>query len=478
MATLSELFPEPVAASAPPPGVDEQQAALEVCRTEPFVDLSGTAGVGKTWVARELAQDPSVMLCATTGIASVNLGEGTTINAALKYFDTASMKDAFLKGYLQSQLRKLRRVGVRTLVLDEKSMLNADQLTYLVRALDDVNKGKGYDASLEGYNADEPIRGDPPMMGLVLVGDFGQLPPVPDKDPLTQKSLPVKFAFDSPEWERFAKHRVVLTQIRRQTDRDFIGALHAVRRGDTRSALEFFTQTRFSEQIDDQFGGTTIFAKNDAVDRYNALRMDALRGRALTYTSTRTGKQRGDWKLIPDVLTLKEGALVMVLANHRVYANDEDEIGALLYCNGDLGTLLAPQGLGWRVKLHRTGGEVNVLPITRHNTIPLEPGRRKELIEELGVDGAKARIIDSRQEIVGSVSYMPLRCAYGCTVHKTQGLTLDAVQVNLTDPFFRQPGMLFVALSRARSASGLRIVGSPRGFAERCTVNGRVGRWL
>jgi ATP-dependent DNA helicase PIF1 len=460
----------------PPPPVDdrEQQAALEVCRTQPFVNLSGTAGVGKTWVARQLAEDPSVVLAATTGIASLNLGEGTTINALLRYFDTESMKQAYLGGFLASRLRALRRSGVRKIVLDEKSMLNGEQLTYLVRAIDEVNDTAGYDASLE----DE----DSPMlpareMGLILCGDLGQLPPVPDKDEVTQKSKGVQFIFDSPEWSRFADHTVTLQQIRRQTDREFIAALHAVRKGHKAGAMDFFQPHHFHQDLNDSFEGTTIFAKNDAVERYNQLRLDRLQTPPVIMDTVRTGKQRGDWKLVPDRLTLKEGALVMILANRRVYDGEEDQIGQLLYANGDLGVLKGiNQNLGWTVELQR-GGTVQVLPVTRHNLIPLEVGRKKQLVQEFGVEGAQARI-DGRNEIIGAVTYMSLRCAYGCTVHKTQGLSLDNVQVNIRDPFFRQPGMLFVALSRARTAEGLRVIGDQRGFGERCTVDPRVARWL
>jgi hypothetical protein len=55
---------------------------------------------------------------------------------------------------------------------------------------------------------------------------------------------------------------------------------------------------------------------------------------------------------------------------------------------------------------------------------------------------------------------------------------LDKVQINIRDPFFAHPGMLFVALSRCRTASGLRIVGNQSGFLERCKVEPRVQPWL
>ena len=469
----------------------DQQKAVADCGEHLYTDISGTAGVGKTFVAKQIVEaHRGVVLAATTGIASVNLGEGTTINALLRYFDTKSLIDAYTAGYLQAIVRKHRRAGVQRILIDEKSMMAGQQLTPLARAVREVNEGGVYALEGVGENEDDPNplpekEQDLPPIGLTLVGDFGQLPPVPDEDPNTGKKIPIEFAFDSPEWPAFAAHRTILTKIYRQDAQDFVAALHAIRKGLVAPALAFFTPQRFSLQMDDTFEGTTIFAKNAEVDRYNMLRMDRLTGAALSATTIRQGKQRGDWKLIPDELRLKPNALVMILANRREYEDEYDERGRLVYANGDLGTLVGTDGgSGWIVKLQRTGGNVRVLPVRRENTIPLEPGRRKELkaMLERGEIKSMEEVITEKgkgkSEIVGVITYMPLRAAYGCTVHKTQGLTLDRVQVNIRDPFFRQPGMLFVALSRARTIEGLRIVGDQRGFIERCRIDPRVQPWL
>ncbi len=90
----------------------QQEIGLLPIGHKTYENLSGTAGTGKTYLSKALiASQPKgrVMLAATTGIAAVNLGEGTTINAALKYFDTESLKQSFLGGILPSILRKHRR---------------------------------------------------------------------------------------------------------------------------------------------------------------------------------------------------------------------------------------------------------------------------------------------------------------------------------------------------------------------------------
>jgi ATP-dependent DNA helicase PIF1 len=466
-------------AEAPEPPLvptEEQQAAIDVLVAEPFVNLSGTAGVGKTFVAKAVAERvEGLALTSTTGIAAVNLGEGTTINSLIGYYDTNSLKELFLEGRLQGKLRALRKAGLRKILLDEKSMLDANQLTYLVRAIDEVNDGSKLSMVGEGGDEEAPS-GEPPQLGLIVVGDFGQLPPV--KAP---------FAFESPEWPRFADHTVKLSTIVRQSDRDFIGALHHVRAGRAGQALDYFTEDRFTPNSDDEFDGTTIFAKNDSVDRYNQLRLDQLSTRQITFDASRWGKQAGEWKAIPDRLELKESALVMILANRR---ETHDGDSWMVYANGDLGEIVTTgrtdvwvpgkdgaalpiPTTGALVRLRRNGATVMVKPVRRELTVPLEPGRRKELREQ-----GRADLIKDKSEVIGTITYMPLRLAYASTVHKSQGLTLNNVQLNIFDGFFGTPSMLFTALSRARTPEGLRLVGTPRTFIARCNVNPAILPWI
>lgn len=460
----------PLAQSTTPEGSEDPgEASVDpdtAWKAQPFSALIGPAGTGKTfftkgWAASE--KRGSVVLAATTGIAAINLGEGTTINSLLGFFDTASLRDAYVSGFLASRLSKLHKAGLRRICLDEVSMLDGEQLTILTRVLDEL-AGYGYGIGVDvdtDYDADAtPEESDPEYpVKLTLIGDFCQLPPV--KAP---------FAFESPEWERYAPYTKVLTEIRRQADKDYIEALMAVRRGDAAMALEYFGD-RLEPLTDHHFDGPTLLARNEEVDRFNRLRMDALPTPKVSFTATRWGKQRGEWKLIPDTLLLKEGALVMILANAKDTLSEDPH--KFLYVNGDLGDLQSAEGDVAYVKLRRTGEVVRVPKVTREVKIPLEVGRAKALKAEGHGDR-----IDGKWEITGAVTYMPLRLAYATTVHKSQGLSLDQVQVNIRDHFFSTPGMLYVALSRARTAEGLRLVGQPGTFQARCTVDERVRPWL
>jgi ATP-dependent DNA helicase PIF1 len=396
---------------------------------------------GKTFLARQWAEEsPEAIMLATTGIAAINLG-GTTINALIGYFDTENLKDYYGTGRLHARLRQLRDAGTRWLILDEVSMLSAEQLTCLVRAIRAINI----------YAKD-----DDDMIRLTVVGDFGQLPPVDEP-----------FAFESPEWSVVCAETIKLTEIKRQAEKDFIEALQAVRNGDPEKALDFFgSRLQIAPQMN--FQGTMIKAKNDDVNRYNELRMDDLTSASTVFTKQVSGDPRGEWKIVPPNLHLKIGALVMVLANKRIKGTNQFE-----YVNGDLGLLEDVDGPNAYVTLQRTGQTVCVEPVTREHQRPLTAGRRQEL-----VNAQRYEDIKGKHEVVGRMTYMPLRAAWASTVHKSQGLSFDSVQVDIRNHFFTQSGMLYVALSRARTAAGLRIVGSPMHFRKRCTVNPKTLPWL
>lgn len=448
-----------------------------------FGAVMGAAGCGKTYLVRQLAEElPGVELVATTGIAAINIG-GTTINSLLRYFDTKSLQEQWMNGTLRAALGRLWRMGTKVIALDEMSMLDGDQLTFLKQAIDEVNTEKLVTKSKteQEWEAEYGV----PQMRLLLVGDFAQLPPV--KAP---------FAFESPEWGAFGEHATVLTEVRRQADADFIHALRAARLGDAATVVEYFGATLHSTS-EQEFGGVTLLAKNESVDKYNWLRLSKLPGVEIGFPSARDGEQRPEWGSpskppadwgIPPELKLKIGATVMVLANRKVAERD------YLYVNGDLGEVVevgetvrekqtangpaVPQQ-AWPtvyVRLQRDGSIVRVQYVRREKLVPCDAGRRKEL-RDLGKEDTIRG--DGRQEVVGWVEYLPLRVAYATTVHKSQGLSLDQVQVTLGDHFFKTPGMLYVALSRCRTPQGLRLVGSARMLAERCTVHPKlVGRFL
>lgn len=439
--------------------------------------ITGAAGTGKTYTQQRAIEDSEKygIMCATTGIAAINLG-ATTLNAVLKFFDTDSLRDRFNRGSLAGTLHKLGRT-VKRLVIDEVSMMDARQLDYIYQAMITVND---YQDMQEA------------PMGIVLTGDFCQLPPI--KAP---------WAFEADCWEHFERNTTTLTKAWRQDSPQFLEAINAARAGKGKACVDLLTSlgVKFIPQQEGRFKGTTIMSKNDQVDNFNFSALLDVPGEAYGLKVNTWGEQSGEWKNIPEMLKLKDGAYVMILAN--------DTSGAFQYANGDCGTIQSKDvdGTLW-IKLKRNEMIVPIRPIVRHKAARGDdfnffvaktyPGQDSEDFsyekldhifceKDCGVSpsgmrsgrwGMPSYNCGSGSFNIGMIRYYPLRLAYATTVHKSQGLTLDTCQIDCRDQFFGQPSMAYVALSRCRTPEGLTIVGTPEKLIERIKLEPKVRRWI
>lgn len=443
--------------------------------------ITGAAGTGKTHLMRErISADPSyAKMCATTGIAAVNL-DTVTVNSVLGYFDTDSMEESFLNGWLQSRLLKLAEgsedaegnptVAYRNLGIDEISMMAAEQLDMLHRSASQINERRDW-------------RGGAPL-GIILTGDFCQLPPIK-----------AKWAFQADCWSNFAANTERLTKVWRQQNPQFLQGINLIRSGKGREGVDALVAAGvcFKPVASSTFDGTTIIAKNDAVDSFNWLAHKRVIGDVHQHKPQRWGKQRAEWiRHIPELVELKAheggtGAYVMVLTN---------DTPIFSYVNGDCGHLEAVEDNGrtWVVKLVRNGEFVGISPIVRLNTqrhAPEELSMKHPGESEANLRKMYRREDDggtwpghpyfskkSRRWVSGGIRYLPLRLAYASTVHKTQGLSLDKVQLDCYNHFMSAPAMTYVALSRARSPEGLQIIGTPAEFAKKVKMHPEVLQWL
>lgn len=441
--------------------------------------ITGVAGSGKSYTIKQrLEADPAyAVLAASTGIAAINLN-ATTIHSLLGFFDTDSLRDAYLKGAAQRKLRQLVDDGFKNVVLDEISMIGKDTLDLIVRVFDDVNTNLG--------------QGQKPI-GMVASGDFMQLPPIADKPPGQYgraprgQKVPPPWAFEGKTWHRFELNTMRLTKIWRQSDERFLAALNYARSGQGQQVAAILASAgvQFHTSVDMDFDGTTLVGKNDEVDRFNQIALDRVQGYDITLPARRWGIQRTEWKNIPDKTALKKGAYVMILSNKY-------DGGSLIYANGDCGHVVGVQpsdvpGVppSLIVELVRTGSNVCVDPIVRGVEQSDKPADLTVEISLKASDPACGQWLpkghfrgDKKTYVSGQVQYWPVRLAYATTVHKCQGLSLDRVQIDCRSWMMANPAMLYVALSRCRTLEGLRIVGQPEVLAAKCNIDEKVRRWL
>jgi len=399
-----------------------QADALQILKTGGNIFLTGEPGAGKTYVLNQYiawleACKVSVAVTASTGIAATHIG-GMTIHA----WSGIGARDD-LSPYDIEQIVGRERIAKRmqkthVLVIDEISMLDG-------RMLDMIDK-----VCRAARRREEVFGG----MQVVLVGDFFQLPPIAGRGEMP------RFAFESNAWERGNFLTCYLTEQYRHEDEMLLALLSSIRRGE----VEEEHYTLLSEQTEIGFENiepTRLFTHNKDVDAMNAEKQRSLPGIAKKFAMDSRGTKavvEGLKKncLSPETLELKPEAMVMCTKNNF-------EAG---YVNGTLGRVLRFNAEdGYPVIETSDGRELTIVPSSWS-------------MEENG-------------KVMGEVTQIPLRLAWAITVHKSQGMSLDAAEIDLRNAFTYGQG--YVALSRVRTLEGMRILGLN---ANALTVNPKIIR--
>lgn len=409
----------------------DQKRALEALTGRHNVFVTGGAGTGKSTVIQHFIQNhvrttQKAAVLASTGTAAILLG-GRTFHS---FFGLGIMEGGLERVVDRATRHKgiVQRLRKTDLVLiDEISMIGSTEL----QAADQIaRKARALNAPWGGLR-------------VVMVGDFAQLPPIVPSTPRGGAPRPGMTAmdpslifedvrperpwcFNSEIWEKSELESVVLSQIVRSTDTAWNQVLAEVRWADLSEHGVEVLQSRVG-QVPLEFQGTRLFARRAQVEALNTERLTRLPSRAREYNTVYLGHAQRVEELrrnapIPEVLTLKEGALVMFRQNDPEYK----------FVNGTLGFVR-------RLEDERVHVEL------------LTGGRMIELKK------ATFSLLDAEGEVVASASNFPLNLAWACTIHKAQGATLDRVHANLRGVW--EHGQSYVALSRVRAMADLTIEG-------------------
>lgn len=389
-----------------------QKEALDILKTGRSAFLTGAAGSGKTHVLREYIKyldehDVPVGITASTGIAATHMG-GMTIHAWSGIGVAASLTDDMVAAIAEKPYLRTRFGKARVLIIDEISMLHHFRLDLVDRIL---RKAKASDLPFGGLQ-------------VIFCGDFFQLPPV-----MRQGEDQARFAYHSDAWKALDPAVLYLHESHRQEDGQFLRVLHAIRdgeaAGDSAEGIGEILMDRFGATVAGSIEPTRLYTHNKDVDQENERELDKLPGEAIEYYMESMGRETvvatlKKGCLAPEALRLKPGAKVMFVKN-----NFDDG-----YANGTLGVVETCMPNQVLVRTY-DGRHVMVEPATW----TVEDNGRK----------------------LGEIAQMPLRLAWAITVHKSQGMSLDAAVIDLTHSFER--GMGYVALSRVRTLEGLSIKG-------------------
>lgn len=400
-----------------------QLARRFIEQTDTHVFLTGKAGTGKTTFLKELRKDSPkrMIVVAPTGVAAINAG-GVTIHSFFQlplspYIPGSSFSDNGWKQYSFSKEKKNILRSLDLLVIDEISMVRAD----LLDAIDQVMR--------RYKDHSKPFGG----VQLLMIGDLQQLSPVIKEGDAKMLSpyYPILYFFGSHALRESKYVTIELKTIYRQSDRHFVDILNAIRENRVDAQLLAALNKRYMPDFKSKNGDGYIrlTTHNLTAQQYNSRQLDALSGKAYTFTAEVKGNFNEALYPAEPLLELKAGAQVMFIRN--------DDSGRQRYYNGKIG------------RIHTlTANGITVL--CDDSNIPITVERTEWTNSRYILDKDTKEI---REEIDGTFRQYPLRLAWAITIHKSQGLTFEKAIIDAGASFAH--GQVYVALSRCKTLEGL-----------------------
>lgn len=379
-----------------------QRDAFLLLASDDNVFLTGKAGTGKSYLISKFLQSVDRLrypVIAPTGVAAQLVG-GVTIHSFFK-FGLAEGDDAVRNALGKADMLFDKFGKIDGLIIDEISMVSNE----LLRAMEKCSR--------KFRGNDEPWGG----LKIIVVGDFRQLKPVRNT-----------WAFEDDAWARSEFKLALLKTPVRQTDKAFTDVLNSVRMGRVTPEVETFLNSRVISEVPDDFDGAILYPTNVKVDAINLARLHELPGAVTELHTQYDGSEKSVEvlkKMVPEVLSLKVGARIMMRRN--------DVNGS--YVNGSLGVVT------------RISAEGLTIDLMIGSTIWVEP--------------IETPLLNDSGTPIASAIHFPVCLAWATTIHKSQGCTLDKVYIDLRNLW--EYGQAYVALSRARNAEGLFLKGWDRG---------------
>lgn len=399
-----------------------------VKKTNQPIFLTGKAGTGKTTLLRHIKNNVSknLAIVAPTAVAALNAG-GVTIHSFFQVpFGPLSpgnvMEDAdevSRNSYSPEKIKLLRCLEL--LIIDEISMVRADLLDYVNRALQRVN------------GSSRPFGG----VQVLMIGDLYQLPPVTNQDwPILREHYQSPYFFDSLVFKLMPMITFELTKVYRQSDPAFIDILNGIRNAQLDDSLLDKLNERYLGATDtiSKDDHITLTTHNQLVFDINRQRLDTLPGTLYHFKAVITGDFPKDAYPADEDLQLKVDAQVMFTKN--------DSSGKKQYYNGRTATVKSIIGETIMLEFIDDNSEFQLVPEVWQNI-------------KYGLNQSDQKITETN---TGSFSQYPVKLAWAITIHKSQGSTFDKAIVDVSAAFAH--GQAYVALSRCRSLEGL-ILNAP-----------------
>ena len=387
-----------------------QDQAIKIMKTGVNIYLTGSAGSGKTYLLNKYISyldehDIACAVTASTGIAATHMN-GMTIHSwsgigIRDFLDEKGLEQLEEKKYLWKRFEK-----ARVLIIDEVSMLHASQLDMIEKVCRRFKRN------------DKPFGG----LQVILSGDFFQLPPINKSGNENESGMIYNKA-----WKILNPAICYLEEQHRQEDNDLTEILNTIRSNSMEEKHFELLQGRVGAKLKDDIKATKLYTHNVNVDDINNIELSLIKEDERICQMTTSGPEMlvdilKKSCLAHEKLKLKIGAEVMCIKN-----NFEEG-----YVNGSRGKIIG--------FIKENGNPI----------VELYNGKKIDLKPETWA-------IEEDGKIKASLSQIPLRLAWAITIHKSQGMSLDNAEIDLSRTFAY--GMGYVALSRVRTLNGISLVG-------------------
>ena len=439
------------------------------------VFITGGAGTGKSHLISVIKEhiershtgcQNACMLVAPTGVAAFNIG-GLTIHYAFRL----PVEHGNLTRYTKLSAERLHQLrllckDVHTIIIDEISMVSYETLGFIHQRLTEIKGTDDTEVYFGGLN-------------IIAVGDFYQLPPVRDR-----------FVFQNGRgyvpasthlWRDLFTMVELHTNMRQRNDTTYSEVLNRIRTGDHTSDDVKLLRTRLTSGIinpvqlrDAKFSSALyLLPRKEQVEEYNTQRLlelaqttpvyefnaehVILESRYLPHGVTSRDvperlipKNDNNCAGLPHTLKLAVGAQVMLRRNIMC----EDGL-----VNGARGVIVGFKWLDGADHQAQPGLLPSAVLVKFHDprvgrihSIPV-PGCDSEAVE---IRPISAKFF-AQLGVTLQRTQLPLVPCWAATIHKVQGLSLDAAVIDLGPSMF-EDGMAYVALSRVRTLDGVALL--------------------
>jgi ATP-dependent DNA helicase PIF1 len=393
----------------------EQELSIQKFKEGKNIFITGEAGTGKTEIIKNIKQiaeeqKKTIQTCALTGCAAVLLGgKAKTIHSWAGIGLGNAPIETIIKKIRKFLPKLLNWIKIDILVIDEVSMMSKK----LFELLDSIGK------TLR--------RNTLPFGGIQLIfsGDFYQLSSV-GSDP--DSSM---FCFESPLWNEtfLLENHIQLKQNFRQNDIIFQTILNEIRVGKiSKTSRKILSQQMNKDSSLLEIKPTRLYPIKSKVDFINKTELNKLTTEEFTFEIKRISSVNNvqteyelnniqNNLLCDKLIKLRVGAQVMCIVNMTLSSGE-------LLCNGS-------QGIITQFK-----NGIPVVKFTNGNEICMD-----------------YHMWQSETMMGVGIAQIPLILSYAITIHKSQGMSLDFVELDIGSDIFGC-GQSYVALSRVKSLEG------------------------